>query len=140
MATGVVMAGSSALGDDRAGVSTLLLRYGAELNGSRTSAIVGLYTSDGVFMPSGAPTAVGTDELRVAYDKVFAAIKLAVKFEIDEIAVQGDIAFARTVSRGNVTILANGVTQPEENRELFILRRVSGAWYIARYMFNQPRR
>lgn len=140
LAAGVVMAVSSASADERADVSALLLRYGSELNHSRTAEIVGLYTSDGVFMPAGAPTAVGSEQLRFSYGKVFEAIKLAVQFEIEEVEVHGDVAWARTISRGNVTILATGTTQLEENRELFVLRRVNGAWRIARYMFNQPRR
>jgi uncharacterized protein (TIGR02246 family) len=121
-------------------VSALILRYGAELNQSNTPAIVNLYTDDGVFMPAGAPTATGPAQLQAAYHAVFGTIKLAVEFAIEEIEVHGDIAFARTTSRGQVTILSNGHAQPEENRELFILRRVESRWMIARYLFNQPRR
>jgi uncharacterized protein (TIGR02246 family) len=130
----------SVLADDRADATTLLRRYEQELNAGGTAAIVTLYTVDGVFMPSGAPTATGSTQLRGAYEAVFAAIKLSVVFTIDELEVHGDIAFARTTSRGQVTVLANGQTQAEENRELFILRRQDHRWLIARYIFNQPRR
>ena len=129
-----------ALADDRAEAASLLRHYEKELNAGGTAAIVGLYTADGIFMPSGAPTATGSAELQAAYAAVFAAIKLQVVFTIDELEVHGDVAFARTTSRGQVTILANGHTQAEENRELFILRRENGRWLIARYLFNQPRR
>jgi uncharacterized protein (TIGR02246 family) len=112
-------------------VAALILRYGAELNRSNTPSIVSLYTDDGVFMPAGAPTASGPAQLHAAYNAVFATIKLAVEFGIEEIEVHGDIAFARTTSRGKVTVLSNSHTQPEENRELFILRRVEGRWMIA---------
>lgn len=121
-------------------VSALILRYAAELNRSATSAIVPLYTTDGIFMPAGAPTATGPAQLQGAYDAVFVAIRLSIEFTIDEIEVSGDLAFARTTSRGQVTILATGASQPEENRELFILRRGNDRWLIARYLFNQPRR
>lgn len=121
-------------------VSALILRYGAELNKGNTAAIVKLYTDDGVFMPQGAPTATGPVQLQGAYNAVFGAIKLDVEFGIEEIEVHGELAFARTTSRGRVTVLATGHTQPEENRELFILRNVDGRWLIARYLFNQPRR
>ncbi len=134
------LSAGSVLADDRADATTLLRRYEQELNAGGTAAIVALYTADGVFMPSGAPTATGSTELRGAYEAVFAAIKLNVVFTIDELEVHGDIAFARTISRGQVTVLANGQTQAEENRELFILRRQNHRWLIARYIFNQPRR
>ena len=135
-----VLSTGSALADDLADATTLLRRYEQELNAGGTAAIVALYTADGVFMPSGAPTATGSAELRRAYEAVFSAIKLNVVFTIDEMEVHGDIALARTTSRGQVTVLANGQSQAEENRELFILRRENHRWLIARYLFNQPRR
>jgi len=66
-----------------------------------------------------------------AYEHVFANISLDIKFTIDEIVQSGDYAFARTISRGQVTILAEGVTAPEENRELFVLQKREGAWKIS---------
>lgn len=134
------LSGGPALADDRAEASALLRNYERELNVGGTAAIVSLYAADGIFMPSGAPTATGSTELRGAYAAVFAAIKLQVVFTIDELEIHGDVAFARTTSRGQVTVLANGQTQAEENRELFILRRQQGRWLISRYLFNQPRR
>ena len=47
------------------------------------------------------------------------------------------IAFARTGSKGTVTVLADGTTAPEENRELFVFQKEDGVWKIARYMFNK---
>ena len=43
----------------------------------------------------------------------------------------------RGSGQGQVTILAEGVTAREENRELFVLQKLDGAWRIARYMFNK---
>lgn len=134
------LSAGSAFADDRADATGLVRGYERELNAGNTAAIVALYTADGVFMPSGAPTATGSTELQRAYAAVFSAIKLNVVFTIDELEIHGDIAFARTTSRGRVTMLANGQTQAEENRELFILRRQDHRWLIARYLFNQPRR
>ena len=134
------LSAGSGFADDRADATGLLRRYERELNAGNTAAIAALYTADGVFMPSGAPTATGSKELQSTYAAVFSAIKLKVVFTIDELEIHGDIAFARTTSRGQVTVLANGQTQAEENRELFILRRQNHRWLIARYLFNQPRR
>ena len=54
-----------------------------------------------------------------------------------EIVQSDNFAFARTISRGQVTILAEGITLPEENRELFVLKKTGDDWKIARYMFNK---
>jgi len=99
--------------------------------------VLALYAADGVFMPTNAPTATGTTAVREAYENVFGTIKLDIAFSIDEIVVDDNIAFATTGSKGRVTILAEEVTAPEENRELFAFQKIDGVWKIARYMFNK---
>ena len=111
--------------------------YRDALNESNVEKVVPLYTENGVFMPSGAPTAIGQDQIKGAYEFVFAMIQLSIEFYIDEIEVVGDYAFARTTSKGTTLILASGETVPEENRELFVLKKENGSWKIDRYMFNK---
>ena len=123
--------------NDQNAIKELLVAYRDALNASSTDQVIPLYTTDGVFMPTGFPSAVGTDQVRQAYDGVFANIKLSIEFFIDEVEVDGDHAFARTTSRGTTLIHATGETVPEENRELFVLQRTEGGWKIARYMFNK---
>lgn len=123
--------------NDQNAIKELLFAYRDALNASSTDQVIPLYTTDGVFMPTGFPTAVGADQVRQAYDGVFTNIKLNIEFFIDEVQVEGDHAFARTTSRGTTLIHATGATVPEENRELFVLQRTDGGWKIARYMFNK---
>lgn len=49
----------------------------------------------------------------------------------------GNFAFVLTLSRGEATVLAEGITLPEEKRELFVLKKTGDEWKIARYMFNK---
>jgi len=118
-------------------IEELLFAYRDALIASSTDHVIPLYTADGVFMPTGFPTSIGTEQVRQAYDGVFANIKLNIEFFIDEVHVDGGHAFARTTSRGTTLIHATGATVPEENRELFVLQRTDGGWKIARYMFNK---
>ncbi len=122
---------------DRGEIQTILDRYEQALNASDVDAVVALYADDGVFMPSSAPTAVGIEGVRAAYEHVFTMIKLNIAFTVEEIVADGSIAFARTGSKGSVTVLADGTTAPEENRELFVFQKQDGVWKIARYMFNK---
>lgn len=123
--------------NDRTAIETLLFNYRDALNASSVEKVMLLYTVDGVFMPTGFPSAVGTEQVKAAYASVFSAIQLNIEFYIDEIVVTGDHGFARTTSRGTTLIHANGQTVAEENRELFVLQRTNGEWRIARYMFNK---
>jgi uncharacterized protein (TIGR02246 family) len=126
------------------GVTALLAKYNEALNASSTAAVMPLYAEDGVFMPPYSQSAVGSAAVREAYDAVFKAITLSVKFTIAEIVELGPgWAFARTNSAGTTTDHATGQKSAEGNQELFILKKDDGgAWKIARYSFsstNPPR-
>jgi ketosteroid isomerase-like protein len=97
-----------------------------------------LYAEDGVFMPPYSPSAVGPEALRKAYDAVFRAITLNVKFTISEIVeLAPEWAFARTNSAGTTLDHATETKSAEANQELFIFRKDSSAsWKIARYSFS----
>jgi uncharacterized protein (TIGR02246 family) len=128
---------------DEAAVASILKEYETALNGSDTDAVLKLYAPDGVFMPQHSPASIGTAALRQAYDGVFQAITLTVKFDIVEIRqIAADWVLARTNSAGRTKNNATGAEGPEANQELFLLQQVSGAWKIARYCFcttNPPR-
>lgn len=71
-----------------------------------------------------------------SYNKVFAAITLSVEFTILEVVpITEEWAFARTVSQGMVKVEGGGESS-EANQELFVLRKMSGVWKIARYCFS----
>lgn len=122
---------------EKSAVENLLFSYRDALNASDVNKVLPLYTNDGVFMPSNAPTAIGREQVKASYEFVFSQIQLNIDFYIDEIVVNDDYAFARTTSKGTTFIHANKQTVAEENRELFVLQKINGQWKIARYMFNK---
>ncbi len=82
-------------------VADVLAKYEDALNHSDTDAVMRLYATDGVFMPQNSPSSVGADAVRKAYDAVFRAIKLTVKFNVAEVVEMApDWVFARTNSAG----------------------------------------
>jgi uncharacterized protein (TIGR02246 family) len=120
-------------------IESLLMTYKGTLNTSNAEKATSLYTKDGVFMPTGAPSAIGIEQIKKAYDFVFSQIQLNIEFFIEEIQIEGNMAFAVTSSKGTTLIHATGATVPEENRELFVFEKDNGAWRIARYMFNKTK-
>jgi uncharacterized protein (TIGR02246 family) len=119
-------------------VAEVLSAYNRALNSSDTNAVMPLYAHDGVFMPPYSPSAVGLAEVRTAYDAVFAAIQLTVKFTIAEIVeMSPHWVFARTNSAGTTLNHATGAISNEGNQELFIFRKEKdGKFKIARYSFS----
>jgi len=132
------------MSDTKEAVTALLAKYNDALNASSTDAVMPLYAEEGVFMAPYGPSAVGPEALRKAYDAVFNAITLNVKFTIAEIVeLAPEWAFARTNSAGTTLEHATGTRSAEKNQELFILTKDGdGSWKIARYSFsptNPPR-
>jgi uncharacterized protein (TIGR02246 family) len=122
---------------DEKAVAAVLAKYQDALNQSNTDAVMKLYASDGVFMPQNSPSSVGAAAVRKAYDAVFNAIKLNVKFDIVEVRqLAPEWAFARTNSAGRVTVNATGESSAEGNQELFVFQKIDGDWKIARYCFS----
>jgi uncharacterized protein (TIGR02246 family) len=123
---------------DEAAVRSVMAAYEAALNASDAQAVMPLYAEDGVFMAPNNQSAVGKAAVRQAYDSVFKAITLKVKFTIAEgVVMSPQWTFVRTNSAGSQKINATGTVSAEGNQELFIFRKGDDAkWRIARYSFS----
>lgn len=130
--------GAAETARDEAGIRSTLAAYNDALNGGKTSAVLPLYTDDGVFMPPYSQSAVGKEAVRKAYDAVFNELKFHVKFHIAELVVMAPTwAYVRTNSAGTTDHHSTGKTTAEANQELFIFKRGDdGKWRIARYSFS----
>ena len=123
--------------EEKKKIEELLNVYQTSLNTSDAKLAQSLYTKDGIFMPTEAPSGIGAEGILKSYEFVFSQIQLNIEFFIEEIEVEGNMAFAVTSSKGTSLIHAIGETIPEANRELFVFEKVDGEWKIARYMFNK---
>jgi uncharacterized protein (TIGR02246 family) len=123
---------------DEAAIGSVMSSYEVALNASNTDAVMPLYAEDGVFMAPNNKSAVGKAAVRRAYDAVFKAIMLKVKFTIVELVViSPQWAYVRTNSAGTQKVNTTGATSAEANQELFIFKmNDDGRWQIARYSFS----
>jgi|SRR5215469_9565455 len=131
------------MNSDEKAVAAVLAEYERALNASNTEAVMKLYAPDGVFMPQNFPSSVGAAAVRKAYDGVFQAIKLTVKFDVAEVRqLAPEWVMARTNSAGTVRVNATGASSAEANQELFVFQKIGPDWKIAWYCFsttNPPR-
>lgn len=122
---------------DDAAIRATLQAYNDALNGGDTSAVLPLYTDDGIFMAPFSLSNIGIAAIRTAYDAVFRELDFDVVFTIHEVVLLSETyAFVRTGSAGRTTHTSTGLTTSEANQELFILRKTDGRWLIARYSFS----
>jgi uncharacterized protein (TIGR02246 family) len=114
-------------------------RYEQALNASDAGAVAKLFTDDAVVMAPNNPPAVGAATVRAVYEGLFKAVKLEIKFAIDEAKPLSD-RWAYVRSRSKFTVKVQGADappQPDANQELFLLEKSGdGQWRIARYSFS----
>ena len=137
----LLLTASSFAHADSSQIEKVIDAYEQALNGNDTQAIMQLYGESPTFMPQHAPAQLGRQAVKAAYENVFKAIDLDIKFTTHEIEVFGNTAWARTSSAGNTKILANDAVVTEGNNELFVFKNENGHWKIHQYLFstNQPR-
>jgi len=110
--------------------------YGERLSANDIPGIVARFTEDGVLMQPDAPTAVGRQQLRAAYEYGLGLMQVNPTFTFDHFLAEGDLAVVRTHTRVSMTPRDTGVVQTLTGRELFVLRRGGAEWRIAQYMFQ----
>lgn len=125
--------------NDKQAIENLIAEYGDAIKSSSVEKVLAVFTKDGVLMAPGAPTATGQEQLKGTYEYVFSALKLDLKFTVQEVTVDKDYAIVRSESAGTTTVLANNQSGPDAYRELFVVKKENGSWKIARYMYNKTK-
>lgn len=120
-------------------IEHLIQNYQTALNASDVNSVVSLYSPDAVLIPNAAPAADRQEQIKQTYVYVFDNFSFNLNFDILEIEMFGNKVFARSTSKGKLSIKASGETIPDENRELFIFEKQNGDWKIARYMYNKSK-
>lgn len=122
--------------EDEKEIRHLLRSYRNALAESDPKKVVDNYAADGVVMGPGAPTAIG-NELSGTYSGIFNNVGLDLDFTVANMIIGKKYAVVQSTSDGTATVVATGEQVPEQNRELFIMKKENESWKIARYMYNK---
>ena len=117
-------------------IQILLQTYQRSLNEANVDLVKSVYADDAIFIGQPFPTATGVDEIVALYADFLSKLDFNVEFEILEVELGDNLGFIRTRSHG--TIVPKGQTPKgsEGNRELFVVKKIDGAWKFYRYIFN----
>lgn len=130
---------ANAQSKDKAAVEKAVNNYFDALNASDASKVVSYFTTNGVLLAPGAPTATGSEQLKGTFQYVFDNFKYTLKVTIGEVTIAGKYAFVSSTSKGSYIIKSNNQTVEDEFRETFIMKKVNGTWMVARYMYNKSK-
>jgi ketosteroid isomerase-like protein len=114
----------------------LLETYAKALDGNDVETLVGLFSPNGVLMAEGMPAAAGHDALRAAYRRIFATLKVALRFDLLDGEQSGDLGWVRATSAGRTRVLATGAESEGTFHLLIVFRRDGGAWKIRDYIYT----
>ena len=117
-------------------IQNLLHTYQRCLNEADLELVRSVYTNDAVVIGQPFPTATGIEAIIALYTDFLSKLDFNVQFDLLEMELSGDLGFIRTHSRGTIAPKRQPPAHSEGNREIFVVKKVSGAWKFHRYIFN----
>lgn len=117
-------------------IQTLLQTYQRSLNEGNVDLVRSVYADDAVFIGAPFPTATGKAAIVALYADFLSKLDFNVTFEVLEVELVDDLGFIRTKSVGSIVPKGQTPRGGEGNRELFVVKKIDGAWKFYRYIFN----
>ena len=117
-------------------IRNLLQTYQRSLNEGNVDLVRSVYADDAVFIGQPFPTATGKDAIVALYADFLSKLDFNVEFEVLEVELGDNLGFIRTQSVGTIVPIGQTPAGRERNREVFVVKKVSGAWKFYRYIFN----
>jgi ketosteroid isomerase-like protein len=117
-------------------IKSLLQTYQRVLNEANVGLIKTVYTDDAVVIGQPFPTATGINAIIALYTDFLSKLDFNVHFDLLELEQSGDLGYVRTRSHGSIVPKGQKPVDGEGNREIFIIKKVHGAWKFHRYIFN----
>ena len=106
------------------------------LNEANLDLVRSVYTNDAIVIGQPFPTAIGIDAIISLYADFLSKLDFNVQFDLLELELRDDLGFIRTHSHGTIVPKGQKPAGSEGNREIFILKKIQGAWKFYRYIFN----
>ena len=117
-------------------IKNLLQTYQRGLNEANLDLVRSVYTDDAVVIGQPFPTATGIEAILSLYADFLSKLDFNVQFDLLELEVSGDLGYIRTRSHGTIVPKGQKPAGSEGNREIFIVKKIQGAWKFYRYIFN----
>jgi len=117
-------------------IKNLLQTYQRGLNEANLDLVRSVYANDAIVIGQPFPTANGIDAIISLYADFLSKLDFNVQFDLLEIELRDDLGFIRTRSHGTIVPKGQKPAGSEGNREIFIVKKIQGAWKFYRYIFN----
>jgi len=116
-------------------------RYTRAVEAGDIDLYVANYTADGVQMPPGEPTRIGSEAIRVGIKPALTPFNLKIPIYPQEAEITGDWAFGRCDYSGSMTPREGGQTTTLPGKDLDVFKKqADGSWkyYISCWSYSGP--
>ena len=117
-------------------IKSLLHSYQRGLNEADLDLVKSVYADDAIVIGQPFPTATGIDAILALYADFLSKLEFNVQFDLLDLELDHDLGFIRTHSHGTIVPKGQTPTGSEGNREIFVVKKIAGAWKFYRYIFN----
>ena len=117
-------------------IKNLLHTYQRGLNEANLDFVRSVYANDAIVIGQPFPTATGIEAIIALYADFLSKLDFNVQFDLLDLELNRDLGFIRTHSHGTIVPKGQHPTGTEGNREIFVVKKISGAWKFYRYIFN----
>lgn len=102
--------------------------------------VLGYYAPDAMLLPPGEGPVRGRDRIRPRYEALFGGFVPEIEGMIEELVVDGDLAYVRGRNGGRMRSLDGSDERELHDAYLMVLRRATdGRWRITRLMWHPDR-
>jgi uncharacterized protein (TIGR02246 family) len=118
---------------DEQSIRNLIALWHSATAAGDVDTVLDLMTDDVVFLSAGQPPMRGRETFATGLRGLLSHRRIESTFEVQEIIVSGDLAYAWTQLRVRIITRENGEAISREGNALSILRReADGAWRVTR--------
>ena len=117
-------------------IKEVVMSYEKGLTEGNVEALVSLYTEDATFIPNQQPAMEGNKNFTGFYQYFFNTYKVKAEISIDKVVSFGDTGMLLSHSKETMTA-KDGSTFSMQAREMFLLKKINGAWKIYSYLYNE---
>ena len=117
-------------------IRNLLQTYQRGLNEANLDLVRSVYANDAIVIGQPFPTATGIEAIISLYTDFLSKLDFNVQFDLLDLELSNDLGFIRTHSHGTIVPKGQPPAGSEGNREIFVVKKIAGAWKFYRYIFN----
>jgi uncharacterized protein (TIGR02246 family) len=117
-------------------IKNLLQTYQRGLNEANLDLVRSVYANDAIVIGQPFPTATGIEAIVALYTDFLSKLDFNVQFDLLDLELSNDLGFIRTRSHGTIVPKGQNPEGSEGNREIFVVKKILGAWKFYRYIFN----